>query len=105
VGVDEVVAAGEDGCADRAGGFDVESGSLGGFEERGIAAGKEGGFDSLGRRQADPRRRWVPRPAPLMQALDEAEGLPLAATHRLAKVQVKDAHQLMFLALEYFRKV
>ena len=39
------------------------------------------------------------------QPFDQPQHLPLAAAHFLAGVQVQDAHQLMFLALAYFRKV
>jgi hypothetical protein len=99
--MDQIVAAGEDGGADQAEGFDADAGLDGGFKQRRTQASEQGRFR---RRQADPRKRWVPRPAPL-QGLNEAEDLPLASAHRLARVQVEDPHQLMFLALEYFRNV
>ena len=39
------------------------------------------------------------------QAFDQPQHLPLAAAHLSSGIEVKDAHQLMFLALEYFRNV
>ena len=34
---------------------------------------------------------------------DQTQHLPLSAAHFLPGIEVKDPHQLMFLALEYFR--
>ena len=39
------------------------------------------------------------------ETLDEPQHLPLSSAHLLAGVEVQDAHQLMILALEYFRNV
>ena len=60
----------------------------GGGEERSILARQQRGFHA---------RRG--------QAFDQPQHLPLAAAHLAAGVEVQDAHQLMFLALAYFRKV
>ncbi len=39
------------------------------------------------------------------QTFDEPQHLPLAAAHFFARIQVENAHQLMFLAFAYFRNV
>jgi hypothetical protein len=59
-----------------------------GLEQRPAAARQQRGFHA---------RRGQP--------FHQPERLPLAAAHFLSGIEVQDAHQLMFLALEYFRKV
>jgi hypothetical protein len=88
VGVDEVVGAERaEGVGDTEG--EDAPGLFAGFEvEGGVFASEEGGLDALGG-----------------EGFDEAEDLPLSAAHFLPGIEVEDAHQLMFLALEYFRKV
>ena len=54
------------------------------------------------------QRRVLPRQqcafcAPAKEPVDQTQYLPLAPTHFLAGVEVQDAHQLMILALEYFK--
>jgi hypothetical protein len=51
-------------------------------------AGQQGGFHA---------RRGQP--------FHQPERLPLAAAHFLSGIEVQDSHQLIFLALEYFKKV
>ncbi len=68
--------------------LDAPAQFAGGGVERGIFAGQQGGFHA---------RRGQP--------FDQPQHLPLAAAHLSSGIEVKDAHQLMFLALEYLRNV
>jgi hypothetical protein len=82
--MDQVMAAGQNRGAHKADRFH----SGGAFKEGRAPARQQRRFDSFSG-----------------QPLDQAQGLPLASAHRLSQVQVEDPHQLMFLALEYFKKV
>src|ERR1035441_1190100 len=88
VGVDERVAAQAGQGAGDAPGLHAPAQAAGGGVERGTLARQEGGLHAGGG-----------------QAFDEPQDLPLAAAHLSPGIEVEDAHQLMFLALEYFRKV
>ena len=88
VGVDQSVAAQAGEGVGDAQGFDAPALPAGGGVERRILAGQQGGLHARGG-----------------QAFDEPQDLPLAAAHLSAGIEMKDAHQLMFLALEYFRNV
>src|ERR1019366_7242261 len=88
VGVDESVAAQAAEGAGDAQRFDAPAQFAGGGVKRRVLAGHQGGLDA-GRGQT----------------LDKGRPLPLAAANLSSGIEMKDAHQLMFLALEYFRKV
>jgi hypothetical protein len=88
VGVDQRVAAQAAEGADDAQRFDAPALFASRCVERRVPSRQQGGLD------AGPG-----------QSFDEAQHLPLAAAHLSSGIEMKDAHQLMFLALEYFRKV
>jgi hypothetical protein len=87
VGVYQVVPAGQQHGARQAPRLDAQAPLACGLEQRSAAARQQRGFHA---------RRG--------QAFDQPQRLPLAAAHFLSGIEVQDAHQLMFLALEYFRK-
>jgi hypothetical protein len=86
--VDQVAAARKSGGPGEPGRRHRAAGLPGGLCKRRTIAPQQGAFDSTGH-----------------QPFDQPQRLPLAAAHLLARIQVQDAHQLMFLALEYFRNV
>ena len=88
VGMDHGVGAQVAEGAGDAQGLDAPAQFAGGGVERGILACQQGGLHAC-----------------RGQALDQPQHLPLAAAHLSSGIEMKDAHQLMFLALEYFRKV
>ena len=86
--VQQVVPAGQQHGARQAQRLDAPAPLARGFEQRPAAARQQRGFHA---------RRGQP--------FHQPEHLPLAAAHFLSGIEVQDAHQLMFLALEYFRNV
>jgi hypothetical protein len=88
VRVDQVAAARQQSGPDESCLGHLETGLPGGRCERRAGARQQGAFHSPGG-----------------QPFHQPQRLPLAAAHLFARIQVEDAHQLMFLALEYFRNV
>ena len=88
VGVHQVVLAGRRMARVRPSGTTRQPRLRAAANSGALGAGQQGGFDAGGR-----------------QSFDQPQHLPLAAAHLPAGIEVQDAHQLMFLALAYFRNV